>query len=244
MSVLQGIPQDIPASIKVRPSQERGHIKQGWLDTYHSFSFGHYYDEAHMGFRDLRVINDDVIKPSSGFPTHGHEDMEIITYIVRGKLSHKDSTGGVGIISRGEVQTMSAGKGVQHSEFNASPDEDVRLLQIWILPQSDGLTPAYAQADIPVEEKHNALRLIAAPQGAGSLPINQDARIYASVLDVNAHVEHKLKRGRGAWVQIIEGSIDLNGVMLNSGDGAAVEGVEDLHLRAHKDSEFLLFDLS
>ena len=232
-------------SITLRPTNERGHANHGWLDTHQTFSFADYYDPAHMGFRDLRVINDDVIKAAAGFPTHGHQDMEIITYMVRGALAHKDSTGSEGVIRRGDVQTMSAGTGVRHSEFNASRDEDARLLQIWIMPQTDGIKPAYAQTSIPENEKRNALRLVAAPNGeSGALPIHQDSRIYASLLDKDATVTHELKKGRGAWLQVAEGMLDVNGTVMKSGDGAAIEDVDVISIKAQNDSEFLLFDLA
>ena len=196
-----------------------------------------------MGFRALRVINDDVVKPAAGFPTHGHRDMEIVTYVIRGALAHKDSTGGEGVLRRGDVQTMSAGKGVRHSEFNPSPDEDLRLLQIWIVPEAGNLPPRYEQKNIPDAEKRNTLRLIVGPQGATDLFIHQDARVYASLLDAEVSVTHVLEKGRGAWVQMVAGELDLNGMTLKSGDGAAVEAVEDLRFQAVQDSEFLLFDL-
>jgi len=230
--------------IALRPSKDRGHANHGWLDTYHTFSFAHYHDAAHMGYRDLRVINDDVLEPASGFPTHGHQDMEIISYVVRGALAHRDTTGGEGVLRRGDVQTMSAGKGVRHSEFNNSRDEDVRLLQIWVLPKEDGLTPAYGQKNFPDSEKRNTLRLLAAPTNEnGALPINQDVRLYASLLDAKASVTYSLKKDRAAWVQVVEGEINVNGSVMTNGDGAAIEDVESIKITAQKDSEFLLFDL-
>ncbi|MGB9154114.1 MAG: pirin family protein [Alphaproteobacteria bacterium] len=231
--------------IALRSAESRGHASHGWLDTNYTFSFADYHDPAHMGYRNLRVMNDDTVKGASGFPTHGHANMEIITYVTRGALAHKDSTGGEGVIRRGDVQTMSAGTGVRHSEFNASRDEEVKLYQIWILPQAEGLPPAYAQANFSDEEKHNKLRLLVAPKGAeGALPLNQDVRLYASVLDAGAGVSYPLKKGRGAWVQVVDGAIDLNGVAMKSGDGAAIDDVSDLQIKAQKNSEFLLFDLN
>jgi redox-sensitive bicupin YhaK (pirin superfamily) len=228
----------------LRPAAERGHANFGWLDSHHSFSFANYYDPRHMGFRKLRVINDDTVSPDGGFDTHGHRDMEIISYVVRGALAHRDTTGGDGVLKRGDVQAMSAGTGVRHSEFNASGEEDVRFLQIWILPEQDGLPAAYRQAHFPDEAKRNKLRLIVAPGGPdGALGINQDVRVYASLLDDGAAVGHKLAAGRGAWVQVVDGGIEVNGKTLKSGDGLAIEDVERLDIAARGNAEFLLFDL-
>lgn len=232
-------------SLIVRPAEARGHANHGWLDTHYSFSFSDYYDPAHMGFRDLRVINDDVLNPASGFPTHGHKNMEIITYVVHGALAHKDSTGGEGVIRRGDVQTMSAGTGVRHSEFNGSQAEDVRLLQIWVLPKADNLSPAYAQRHFSDGEKHNKLRLLVTPESAeGALSIHQDVRLYACLLDEGASVAHKIKQGRAVWIQMVDGSVDVSGTRLKSGDGARIEDMDNIEIKAQKDSEFLLFDLA
>jgi redox-sensitive bicupin YhaK (pirin superfamily) len=233
-------------TITVRPAAERGHANFGWLDSRHSFSFGHYYDAAHMGFRDLRVINEDVVAPGGGFPTHGHSDMEILSYVVRGALAHKDTTGGEGVLKRGDVQAMSAGTGVRHSEFNGSRGEDVRFLQIWILPERPGLPAGYSQANVPDEAKRNILRLIAAPNGgdADALPLHQDVRVYASLLDAGTAVEHRLLPGRGAWVQVVDGAVTVNGQALAAGDGAAIEDAERLEIVASAASELLLFDLA
>jgi redox-sensitive bicupin YhaK (pirin superfamily) len=229
----------------LRPSAERGHAEHGWLDSRHTFSFAHYFDPRHMGFRSLRVINDDVVKPGAGFPTHGHRDMEIVTYVVSGALSHRDSTGGQGVIRRGEVQAMSAGTGIRHSEFNASHEEDVRLLQIWILPPRDGLPPAYEQKAIPDADKHNRLARVAGPEGSGAaLPLHQDAFVYASLLDAGRSVGHPLRSGRGVWVQVVDGEIAVDGVAMKRGDGLAVEDTERIDIRAATDAEFLLFDLA
>ena len=231
-------------TIMHRPSEARGRENLGWLDSRHSFSFGHYYDPKHMGFRSLRVINDDTVAPGGGFPTHGHRDMEIISYIVQGGLAHRDSTGGEGVLKRGDVQAMSAGTGVRHSEFNASNDEAVRFLQIWIIPQYQGLPAAYRQAHVSDEDKRNTLYLIVAPEAAdGALGINQDARIYASLLEAGKSVAHRIETDRGAWIQVVDGELDVNGTMLRSGDGIAVEHVSSVAIVAVKNSEFLLFDL-
>jgi redox-sensitive bicupin YhaK (pirin superfamily) len=227
-----------------RPSEARGRETLDWLDSRHSFSFAHYYDPAHMGFRSLRVINDDTVAPGAGFPTHGHRDMEIISYVVAGALAHRDTTGGEGTVKRGDIQAMSAGAGVRHSEFNASDAEPVRFLQIWILPTEQGLPAAYRQAHVDDAEKHNTLRLIVAPGGQdGALGINQDARIYASLLDAGATLAHRLEPGRGAWVQVVNGKIAVNGTELKAGDGVAIEVVDTLAIAGLEASEFLLFDL-
>ena len=227
-----------------RPSEARGREQLGWLDSRHSFSFGHYYDPKHMGFRSLRVINDDTVAPDGGFPTHGHRDMEIISYVVQGGLAHRDSTGSEGVIKRGDVQAMSAGTGVRHSEFNASTEEPVRFLQIWIIPERQGLPAAYRQTHVSDDEKRNRLRLIVAPDSTdGALAINQDARIYASVLDAGHSVSHNLQPGRGAWLQVVDGMIDVNGTTLMAGDGLAIEDEGSIVVAGRKPSEFLLFDL-
>ncbi|MCR6632795.1 MAG: pirin family protein [Magnetospirillum sp.] len=232
-------------TIALRPSEARGHANHGWLDSFHTFSFAHYYDPAHMGFRSLRVINDDVVRPGAGFATHGHRDMEIVSYVVRGALAHEDTTGGKGVLRRGDVQVMSAGTGLRHSEYNGSRQEEVRFLQIWILPPAEGLPPSYDQRAIPEADKRNRLAVIAAPDGAGgTLPLHQDAWVYASLLDQGATVTHKLAAGRGAWVQVVDGALTVNGSAMKGGDGLAVEDVERLDIAAQADSEFLLFDLA
>jgi redox-sensitive bicupin YhaK (pirin superfamily) len=232
-------------TIQIRPSEDRGHARHGWLDSHHSFSFGHYYDEAHMGFRSLRVINEDRIDPASGFPTHPHNDMEILSYVVEGALAHRDTTGADGVILPGDIQKMSAGTGVRHSEFNGLDDAKTRFLQIWIIPDKRGHTPSYGQVTIPDAEKQNALRLLAGPEEReGSLQINQDAKLYGSKLEDGKTVHHKLAKGRGAWVQVIDGAIEINGAVLKSGDGAQIEEVEELSITAKSNSEFLLFDLA
>ncbi|WP_374382417.1 pirin family protein [Dongia sp.] len=231
-------------TIMHRPADARGRETLDWLDSRHSFSFGHYYDPRHMGFRNLRVINDDRVAPGGGFPTHGHRDMEIVSYVVEGGLAHRDSTGGEGVLTRGDVQAMSAGTGVRHSEFNDSLSDPVRFLQIWIIPEREGLPAAYRQARVSDDEKRNKLRLIVSGAAAeGALAINQDVRIYASLLDSGAEVAHRLETGRGAWVQVVEGEIDVNGTILRSGDGIGIEDAESVTVKAVTDSEFLLFDL-
>src|SRR5689334_1637469 len=231
-------------TIMHRPSDTRGREQLDWLDSRHSFSFGHYYDPKHMGFRSLRVINEDRVAPGGGFPTHGHRDMEIISYVVEGGLAHRDSTGGEGVVNRGDVQVMSAGTGVRHSEFNASNEEPVRFLQIWIIPERQGLPAGYNQIHVSDEEKRNTLRQIVGPEAKdGVLGINQDARIYASVLDAGKSVARRLPAGRGAWVQVIDGAVEVNGTTLNSGDGLAIEKTDNVAVTALKASEFLLFDL-
>jgi redox-sensitive bicupin YhaK (pirin superfamily) len=232
-------------SIMHRPSEARGRETLDWLDSRHSFSFAHYYDPAHMGFRSLRVINDDTVAPGAGFPTHGHRDMEIISYVVQGALAHRDTTGGEGTVERGDVQAMSAGTGVRHSEFNASDKNPVRFLQIWIMPTRQGLPAAYRQTRVSDEEKRNTLRLIVAPGGQdGALGINQDARIYASLVDAGVELEHKIEAGRGAWVQVVDGKVEVNGTTLKTGDGLKLEDVDTVTIRGVEASEFLLFDLA
>lgn len=228
-----------------RPSAERGRENIGWLDSKHSFSFGHYYDPAHMGYRSLRVINEDRVRPGKGFGTHGHRDMEIISYVVSGELAHKDTLGSVGSLHRGDVQAMSAGTGVQHSEFNGSDFEDVHFLQIWILPRAGGLPSAYSQINVPDEEKRGQLKLLVSPDGAGgSLRINQDASLYASLLAAGESVSHKLAAGRGSWVQVVSGVVVVNGRPLSAGDGAAIEETDTVTVTAGEPSEILLFDLA
>jgi hypothetical protein len=231
--------------IKVRKSAERGHANYGWLDTFYTFSFSSYYDPEHMGFRSLRVINEDFIEPGQGFPTHGHQDMEIITYVLRGELSHKDSMGNGTTILPNEVQRMTAGTGVLHSEYS-SPSDVTHLLQIWIRPEAKGLTPDYEQTFFPPEEKKGKLRLVASRAGTdGSVKINQDVSLYASLLGEGDEVTHDLAAGRHAWVQVVRGPVTVNGVRLESGDGAAVSDETRLALRSESaDSEFLLFDLN
>lgn len=231
--------------IKVRKANERGHFDFGWLKTFHTFSFGDYYDPNNMGFRSLRVINEDFVQPSQGFGKHGHRDMEIITYILRGGLEHKDSMGNGDVIYPGEVQRMSAGTGVLHSEFNHSKDETVHLLQIWILPESKGIEPSYEQTFFADDEKKGKLRLIASPNGDdGSVKIHQDAKLFASLLEVGEEVTHRLEENRHAWIQVARGLVEVNGALLNQGDGAAVSNETEIKIVGKESSEILLFDMN
>ena len=231
--------------ITIRKAEERGHFDFGWLNTYHTFSFGDYYDPRNMGFRTLRVINEDVVQEGRGFPRHGHRDMEIFTYILDGALEHRDSMGNGSIIRPGDVQRMSAGTGVTHSESNPSSDEPVHLLQIWILPEKEGITPDYEEKKFPEDEKRNKLRLIISPGGDdGSVQINQDARVYASVMDAGQEVVHQLDRGRHAWLQVAGGAVRLNELELKQGDGAAVSEETEVRIKAQEPAEILLFDLN
>jgi redox-sensitive bicupin YhaK (pirin superfamily) len=231
--------------IKIRKSAERGHFDFGWLKTYHTFSFDRYYDPAHMAFRSLRVINEDRVQPGHGFPTHSHRDMEIITYILEGALEHKDSMGTGSVIRPGDLQRMTAGTGVAHSESNPSDDEPVHLLQIWILPEREGLEPSYEQINFAREELRGKLRLIASSSGRdGSVTIHQDARVYATILELNESVTLDLKPDRYAWVQVARGAIKLNDNYLQQGDGAAVSNESSLTLVGTEPAEALVFDLA
>ena len=231
--------------IKVRPAGERGKTRAPWLDGNHTFSFNRYYDPSWTGFRDLLVINEDFVAPSSGFPPHSHADMEIITYVIEGALEHRDSSGGQGVIRPGEVQKMSAGTGVTHSEMNPSPEEPVHLLQIWIRPERDGLKPYYEQKAFPEEERRGRLRLVAAPEGAeGSVKLYQNVKLYDALLNAGDEVAHRLAPERHAWLQVVKGSVSLNGNRLKAGDGAAVSDEESLTITADEESEVLLFDLA
>ncbi|HLR05485.1 MAG TPA: pirin family protein [Pyrinomonadaceae bacterium] len=231
--------------ITIRKSAERGHFNLGWLDTYHTFSFDQYYDPAHVHWRSLRVINEDRVAPGQGFPTHAHRDMEIITYILSGALEHRDSMGSGSVIRPGDVQRMSAGRGVSHSEFNPSDSESVHLLQIWILPQSPGLTPSYEEKSFSEDERRGRLRLVASKDGReGSVTIQQDARLYAAILDAGASVEHTLGANRYAWLQVARGAVRLNEFDLQPGDGAAVSNETALKTVAQESAEILLFDLA
>jgi redox-sensitive bicupin YhaK (pirin superfamily) len=231
--------------ITIRKAADRGHFDFGWLDTYHTFSFGDYYDPKFMGFRSLRVINEDRVAPRTGFPMHGHRDMEIITYILEGALEHRDSMGNGSVIRPGEVQRMTAGTGVTHSEANASEAEPVHLLQIWILPNARGLKPGYEQKTFTDNEKRNRLRLVASADGRdGSVTINQEASVYASVLDAGHEVIHQLAPNRNAWVQVARGQIAINGDDLNQGDGAAISGESEITIAGREPAELLLFDLA
>ena len=231
--------------ITVRPSNERGHAYFGWLDSYHTFSFGGYYDPSHMGFRALRVINEDRVAPSAGFDTHPHRDMEILTYILSGKLQHRDSMGNTATIVTNEVQRITAGTGITHSEFNASDTDPVHLLQIWILPDTKGLTPSYEEQVFPAETRQGQWRQIAGKQsGDGVVHINQDMSLYATLLKAGEQQSFTLPSNRYAWVQVAQGKISLNGISLEAGDGAAVSEETLLDFQAQTDAEVLLFDLA
>lgn len=231
--------------ITVRLAKERGGGDHGWLNTRHTFSFSDYYDPRHMGFRDLRVINEDRVAPGQGFGTHGHRDMEILSYVVSGGLEHRDSIGNGEVIRPHEWQRMSAGTGVRHSEANASADEPVHFYQIWIMPEAEGVRPGYEQKLFAPEEKAGRLRLVASGDGReGSLKIHQDVSVYNAVLKAGEAVEHRLERGRHAWLQVVKGSVELNGNKLGAGDGAAASDEGALTIRAGGDSEVILFDLS
>jgi redox-sensitive bicupin YhaK (pirin superfamily) len=231
--------------IKVRQSNERGHANHGWLDTHYTFSFSDYYDPRFKGFRNLRVINEDFIEADQGFPKHGHRDMEIITYMISGELSHRDSMGNGETIRPNEVQRMTAGTGVLHSEYS-SPTDKTHLLQIWILPEKHGLTPSYEQKYFAPEDKQGKLRLVASRGGDdGSVSINQDVKLYACILNSGNQVKHEFADGRHAWIQVITGSVDVNGTTLRKGDGAAISEEKTLKIAATDDgTEFLLFDLN
>jgi len=231
--------------IRVRKAVERGHFNHGWLDTYHTFSFGDYYDPAHMGFRALRVINDDRVLPGQGFGMHGHRDMEIVTYVLEGALQHRDSLGNGSILRAGELQRMTAGTGVRHSEFNPSDKEEVHLYQIWLLPSRPGLEPSYEELAVSKEQKRGGLRLVASPDGAeGGLTIHQDARLYLASLLPGQTVAHPVERGRAAWLQVLRGSANVLGNALSAGDGVAVTEENAVTVQATDPSEVLLFDLA
>ena len=231
--------------IRVRKAGERGHFDHGWLDTYHTFSFGDYYDPAHLGFRSLRVINDDRVHPGQGFGMHGHRDMEIVTYVLDGALQHQDSLGNGSILRAGELQRMTAGTGVRHSEFNPSDQEAVHLYQIWLLPERKGLKPSYEELGVGEEEKQGRFRLVASPDGAaGSLTIHQDARLYLASLLPGEGVAHEIERGRAAWLQVLRGSVNVLGNDLAAGDGVAVTDENAISVQAAVPSEVLLFDLA
>lgn len=232
--------------IVVRPSEARGPADFGWLKSRHSFSFGSYYDPNHMGFRALRVINEDRVAPETGFDTHGHRDMEIVTYVLDGAIRHKDSMGNGEILRAGEVQAMSAGTGVLHSEYNASDEDPLHFLQIWLLPDRNGHAPRYAQRAFDRSAKLNRLALVVSPDGAeGSVEIHQDTRVYATILEAGKSAELTLRKGRHAWVQVARGSVDVAGTVLKEGDGAAVSQAEALALKGvAPESEVLVFDLA
>ncbi len=231
--------------IRIRKSDERGHFHHGWLDTYHTFSFDQYYDPNFVGFRSLRVINEDRVQPGMGFPTHPHRDMEILTYPLEGALQHRDSMGTGSIIRPGELQRMSAGTGITHSEFNASRTEPVHLLQIWLLPERKGLKPSYEQKAFPEAEMRGRLRLVASQDGRdGSLTVHQDVSLYAGLLEPGQKVSHRLEPSRSAWVQVARGKVHLNGSALEAGDGAATSKEQEIELGSEDAAEILLFDLA
>jgi quercetin 2,3-dioxygenase len=228
--------------ITIRPAEERGRANFGWLDSRHTFSFGHYHDSEHMGFSDLRVINEDRVAPGGGFPTHGHADMEIISYVLEGALEHRDSIGSGAVIRPGEVQRMSAGTGIRHSEFNHSKSEGAHFLQIWILPERRGIEPGYEQKAFDLDGKW---QLVASRDGRdGSVTVHQDASLWAGRLAAGAEVRHRLAAGRSAWVQVARGEATLNGRALRTGDGASVSGETDLTIATQTGGEVLLFDLA
>jgi redox-sensitive bicupin YhaK (pirin superfamily) len=231
--------------IQVRKSAQRGHADHGWLNSYHTFSFADYHDPQFMGFRELRVINEDRVQPGRGFGTHPHRDMEIISYVLDGALAHRDSMGNGSIIRPGEVQRMSAGTGITHSEFNHSQQELVHFLQIWLLPESQGLPPSYEQRAFPESERRNSLRLVVSRDGRdGSVMIHQDADVYATLLSPGAEAELALRSGRHAWVQVARGTVLVNGSPLSAGDGAALSDEGAVLLKAGGESELLVFDLA
>jgi redox-sensitive bicupin YhaK (pirin superfamily) len=231
--------------IHIRKSEDRGHFDHGWLDTYHTFSFADYYDPEHMSFRALRVINEDRVEPQTGFGRHPHREMEIITYVLDGELTHHDSMGNGSVIRPGEVQRMTAGSGIEHSEENNSPTDEVHLLQIWIRPNEKGLTPEYEQKSIPEKAEKNKLYMIASPVGGnGSLKIHQDVKLYSAIIGAGEKIEFELEKDRHAWVQVARGTVDLNGNQLKQGDGAGVSKETDLTISAEENSEILLFDLA
>jgi len=231
--------------LTLRHSNQRGHFNHGWLNTYHTFSFDQYYDPRYMGFRSLRVINEDFVAAGRGFPKHGHRDMEIITYILEGALKHEDSMGNGSIIRPGDVQRMTAGTGVRHSEQNASADEPVHLLQIWIIPNADNLQPGYEQKAFSPEERKNQLRLIASSDGRdGSVRVNQDVSLFASILDPAQQVQYAMDQTRYGWLQVARGSVEVNDEPAKQGDGVVIVAEPELTIQAAESAEILLFDLA
>ncbi len=230
--------------LRVRKNDERGYFDHGWLKTYHTFSFGDYYDPKFLGFRSLRVINEDWVEAGQGFGKHPHKDMEIITYVLEGDLEHQDSTGGGGVIRPGKIQRMTAGRGVVHSEFNHSNERDVHLLQIWIHPDERSLDPEYEEKEFPEEDRRGTLRVIASPDARDdSLTIHSDAVVYASILEKGETLSHTLDEERGAFIQVARGKISVNGQEADQGDGVSIEDERSIEIRAEDDAEFLLFDL-
>ena len=230
--------------ITFRDRMARGQSRTGWLDSRHTFSFARYQDPGHIGFRSLRVINEDRVIPGAGFPRHGHSDMEIISYVLDGALEHKDSLGNGTVIQPGEVQRMSAGTGILHSEFNPSQAEPVHFLQIWIIPDRAGLPPSNEQKSFPIDRRRGQLRLVAAPDGRdGTVTVHQDARLFVANLEAGEGVVHEIEHGRGLWLQLARGIVAVNGTEMREGDGAAVEDEPAIAIEADTDAEFLLFDL-
>jgi len=231
-------------ALALRKSDERGKANFGWLDSKHSFSFGHYHDPKHMGFGPLRVINEDRVAPGGGFPTHPHSDMEIISYVLEGALEHKDSIGTGSVIRPGDIQRMTAGSGVRHSEFNASKTDSVHFLQIWVIPEKKGLRPSYEQKSFSDDEKRGTLRLIGSRDGReGSVTIHQDVDLYATVLAAGKAVTHTIAVGRGGWIQVVRGAVEIDGSTLEAGDGAAITHSGALTIQGTTDAEVLLFDM-
>ncbi len=231
--------------LQIRKSQERGHLNHGWLDTYHTFSFGDYYDPRHHHYRALRVMNEDRVAPGQGFGMHPHRDMEIVTYVISGALEHRDSMGNGEVLRPGELQRMTAGTGILHSEFNPSESEPVHLYQIWLLPERKGLSPSYEQRGFDAQERHNQWRIVASREGRdGSLTIHQDADLYLATLDAGQGLEFALRLSRHAWLQVLRGAARLNGQELTAGDGAATTGESLLVVEASDPAEVLLFDLA
>jgi redox-sensitive bicupin YhaK (pirin superfamily) len=231
--------------LTIRPASERGHAEHGWLDSHHSFSFADYYDPKHMGFRALRVINEDRVAPAKGFGTHAHRDMEIISYVLDGGLAHKDSLGTGSVIKPGDVQRMSAGSGVSHSEFNASHSDPVHFLQIWLVPSERGIKPSYEQKTFSEDDKRGRLRVVASPDARdGSVTIHTDAVLYSGLFERAETAALTLAQGRHAWVQVARGSVRVNGQELSAGDGAALSDVTKIELEGIDRSEVLVFDLA
>jgi redox-sensitive bicupin YhaK (pirin superfamily) len=230
---------------KLLKAADRGHFDHGWLKTWHTFSFGEYFDPAYKSFRSLRVMNDDRVAPASGFGMHPHRDMEIVTYILEGALEHKDSMGNGSVIRAGDLQRMTAGTGVEHSEFNPSPNEWAHLYQIWLFPEKKGLKPGYEQLSVGTGQATGELRLVASREGEpGTLTIHQDARIYLASLDAGQTVRHEVRAGRHAWLQVLRGRVMVDDASLETGDGLAISDERSLSVTAHGDCEFLLFDLA
>ena len=230
--------------LTVRPARERGHADHGWLDSYHSFSFADYHDPAHMGFGPLRVINEDRVRPGMGFGTHGHRDMEIVSYVLDGQLAHRDSMGNGSVVVPGDVQRMSAGRGVTHSEFNPSASDGVHFLQIWIEPAQRGIAPSYEQASVSPAARRGRLALLAAPAGeGGAVAIHQDARLYAGTFDGAETATHALAAGRRAYVHVARGTATVNGLPLGAGDAAKLDGERAVHIESGRAADVLVFDL-